>query len=56
LKKDTGKKRERLKSMIESNYPLLIGGTVFETIFDPEMDYQKPSREMMLDTYPFMPY
>lgn len=56
LKKDTGGEGKQLQTMIESNYPLLNDGTVFETIFDTEMDYQKPSWEMMFESYPFLPY
>ncbi|MFW9994943.1 MAG: hypothetical protein ACFFD4_23075 [Candidatus Odinarchaeota archaeon] len=56
LKKDTAGEGKQLRSMIESNYPLLIDGTLFETIVDPEMDYQKPERDAIFHSYPFLPY
>ena len=55
LKKDSGMQGEALRIMIESNYPLLIDSTVFETIFD-EIDYKKPDREDIFESYPFLPY
>jgi len=55
LKKDSGFHGKELETFIDKHYPKIIDGTVFNTVNDPNLEYIKPSREEIVETYPFLP-
>lgn len=56
LKKDKQMEEEYLKPVIDQNYPKIIDGTFMDTIKDTNSQYNRPSREEICETYPFVPY
>ncbi len=55
LKKDVADKGKQLKKLIDDKYHAIIDGTVFDTIKDPNLEYERPTKEELFHTYPFLP-
>ena len=56
LKKDEGKDGQKLEKLIDHEYPKIIDGAFLDTVKDPNLDYIKPTRKNIIETYPFLPY
>jgi len=56
LKKDENSQGKLLTEFIDKQYPNIIDGTVFNTINDPNLEYVKPNRSEIIETYPFLPF
>ena len=55
LKKDVSDKGKQLQKLLDDKYHAIIDGTVFDTIKDPNLEYERPSKEELFHTYPFLP-
>ena len=55
LKKDVSDKGTQLQKLLDDKYHAIIDGTVFDTINDPNLEYGRPTKEELFDTYPFLP-
>ena len=55
LKKDVSNKGIQLQRLLDDKYHAIIDGTVFDTIKDPNLEYERPSKEDLFHTYPFLP-
>ncbi|KKK81952.1 hypothetical protein LCGC14_2808250, partial [marine sediment metagenome] len=55
LKKDVLNKGLQLQKLLDDKYHAIIDGTVFDTIKDPNLEYERPSKEEIFHTYPFLP-
>jgi len=55
LKKDVLNQGKNLQKLLNEKYHTIIDGTVFDTIKDPNLEYEPPSKEELFQTYPFLP-
>jgi len=55
LKKDVLDKGKQLQKLLDDKYHAIIDGTVFDTIKDPNLEYERPTKEELFFTYPFLP-
>ena len=55
LKKDAVNKGKQLRKLLDDKYHAIIDGTVFDTINDPNLEYERPTKEELFHTYPFLP-
>jgi hypothetical protein len=55
LKKDVLDKGKQLQKLLDDKYHAIIDGTVFDTIKDPNLEYKRPTKEELFQTYPFLP-
>ncbi len=55
LKKDVLDRGKQLQKLLDDKYHAIIDGTVFDTIKDPNLEYERPTKEELFRTYPFLP-
>lgn len=55
LKKDVSEKGIQLQKLLDYKYHAIIDGSVFDTIKDPNLEYERPTKEELFHTYPFLP-
>ena len=55
LKKDLDAKNA-LAKLLDDKFHTIIDGTVLDTFKDPNLEYVRPTRDELFETYPFLPY
>ena len=56
LKKDEKNEGKQLLKLLNDKNHAIIDGSVFDTIKDPNLEYEPPTKEELFQAYPFLPY